>query len=179
MRHSSRKLCVLARGAAIIVIAATLGSRPAAAYANSTFPPARTGPSPAFRDSAAARSYPFHTKIVSTTFWVGEIFNPNLPDGSQVCSTYDSQWAYHWSGVNEGRVPRNAPGCPGSIKEAATALAAAMARSVKLRSEPPQTTTSPRAGRSRSKIRSTSIYPMMILMTGSGSRSAARHPLGQ
>lgn len=62
------------------------------------------------------RTYPTHTNIVSTTFWVGEIFNPNLPDGSQVCSTYDSQWAYHWSGVNKGRVPPTASGCPGPIK---------------------------------------------------------------
>lgn len=43
-------------------------------------------------------SYPLHTNIVSTTFWVGEIFNANIGDGSQVCSTYDSQWALHWSG---------------------------------------------------------------------------------
>jgi len=56
-----------------------------------------------------------HTNIVSTTFWVGEIFNANLADGSQVCSTYDSQWAYHWSGVNNGKVPAGAAGCAGSI----------------------------------------------------------------
>lgn len=62
------------------------------------------------------RSYPVHSKIVSTTFWVGEIFDPNLPDGSQVCSTYDSQWAFHWSGVNKGKVPATASGCLGSIK---------------------------------------------------------------
>lgn len=48
------------------------------------------------------RVYPTHTGIVSTTFWVGEIFDPKRPDGSQVCSTYDSQWAYHWSGVKTG-----------------------------------------------------------------------------
>src|ERR1700744_5879735 len=33
--------------------------------------------------------YPWHTNIVSTTFWVGEIFDPNASDGSQVISTYD------------------------------------------------------------------------------------------
>jgi hypothetical protein len=65
--------------------------------------------------ATGGRSYPVHTVIVSTTFWVGEIFNPHLPDGSQVCSTYDSQWAYHWSKVDKGRVPRHAAGCPGSI----------------------------------------------------------------
>lgn len=56
-----------------------------------------------------------HTNIVATTFWVGEIFDPTLPDGSQVCSTYDALWAYHWSGVNNGRVPDTAGGCQGAI----------------------------------------------------------------
>lgn len=60
--------------------------------------------------------YPWHTKIVATTFWVGEIFDPKLPDGSQVCSTYDSKWALHWSGLTTGTVPSNADGCPGSPK---------------------------------------------------------------
>jgi hypothetical protein len=50
--------------------------------------------------------YPLHTNVVATTFWVGEIFNASLADGSQVCSTYDSKWAYHWSGgVNLGTDP--------------------------------------------------------------------------
>lgn len=62
----------------------------------------------------AGRSYPWHTNIVSTTFWVGEIFDPGLPDGSQVCSTYDSEWAYRWSGVATGKVPASSPGCPGA-----------------------------------------------------------------
>jgi len=35
--------------------------------------------------------YPWHTDIVATTFWVGEVFDPNAADGSQVISTYDSQ----------------------------------------------------------------------------------------
>lgn len=62
------------------------------------------------------RTYPWHNNIVSTTFWVGEIFDPALPDGSQVCSTYDSKWALHWSGIQTGTVPANADGCPGSPK---------------------------------------------------------------
>lgn len=57
-----------------------------------------------------------HTNIVSTSFWVGEIFDPSIPDGSQVCSTYDSQWAYHWSGFTNATVPTSAAGCPGSKK---------------------------------------------------------------
>ena len=28
--------------------------------------------------------YPWHTDIVATTFWVGEVFDPNASDGSQV-----------------------------------------------------------------------------------------------
>lgn len=59
--------------------------------------------------------HPWHTGIVATTFWVGELFDATLADGSQVCSTYDAQWAYHWSGVDLGRVPADAAGCAGSI----------------------------------------------------------------
>lgn len=46
------------------------------------------------------RVYPLHTDIVSTTFWVGEIFDPNASDGSQVISTYDSQWLAHYGGCD-------------------------------------------------------------------------------
>lgn len=49
---------------------------------------------------AAGRRYPWHTGIVSTTFWVGEIFDPNASDGSQVFSTYDSQWMAHYGGCD-------------------------------------------------------------------------------
>lgn len=61
-----------------------------------------------------ARTYPWHTNIVATTFWVGELFNASLADGSQVCSTYDSKWALHWSGISTGKVPQSADGCAGS-----------------------------------------------------------------
>lgn len=64
---------------------------------------------------ARATAYPLHTGIVSTTFWVGEIFNAKASDGSQVCSTYDAQWAYRWGGVDDGTVKRSAPDCGGSI----------------------------------------------------------------
>lgn len=50
---------------------------------------------------------------MATTFWVGEIYDPNLPDGSQVCSTYDSQWAFHWGGVKTG-VAGSGTDCAGS-----------------------------------------------------------------
>lgn len=70
-------------------------------------PPPRTTPTPVPTSTTPppvehGRVYPMHTKIVATTFWVGEIFDPKKPDGSQVCSTYDSQWAYHWSGIKTG-----------------------------------------------------------------------------
>lgn len=44
--------------------------------------------------------YPEHTDIVSTTFWVGEIFDPNASDGSQVLSTYDGRWMAHYGGCD-------------------------------------------------------------------------------
>jgi hypothetical protein len=44
--------------------------------------------------------YPVHTGIVGTTFWVGEIFDPNASDGSQVLSTYDSNWMANYGGCD-------------------------------------------------------------------------------
>jgi len=61
------------------------------------------------------RAYPWHTDIVATTFWVGEVFDEDAEDGSQVCSAYDDEWAYRWSGVDRGRVPDDADGCAGAI----------------------------------------------------------------
>ncbi len=52
-----------------------------------------------------AASYPWHTDIVSTTFWVGEVFDPNASDGTQVYSTYDSKWMAHYGGC-DGRVKK-------------------------------------------------------------------------
>lgn len=47
-----------------------------------------------------AGKYPLHTGIVATTFWVGEIFDPDASDGSQVYSTYDAQWMDHYGGCD-------------------------------------------------------------------------------
>lgn len=44
--------------------------------------------------------YPWHTGIVATTFWVGEIFDPNAEDGSQMFSTYDSDWFDNYGGCD-------------------------------------------------------------------------------
>lgn len=50
--------------------------------------------------SRSGRLYPWHTRIVATTFWVGEIFDPDAPDGSQTISTYDAQWLAHYGGCD-------------------------------------------------------------------------------
>ena len=44
--------------------------------------------------------YPWHTDIVATTFWVGEIFDATAEDGSQVYSTYDSNWYDNYGGCD-------------------------------------------------------------------------------
>ncbi|MCJ1707203.1 hypothetical protein [Microbacterium sp. VKM Ac-2923] len=44
--------------------------------------------------------YPWHTDIVATTFWVGEVFDPDAPDGSQRISTYDSAWLESYGGCD-------------------------------------------------------------------------------
>jgi hypothetical protein len=65
-----------------------------------TVPPVTVTPPPVITSTS---NYPLHTNITATTFWVGEIFSSSLADGSQVCSTYDSKWAFDWSGgVNLG-----------------------------------------------------------------------------
>ncbi|MCS0500181.1 hypothetical protein [Protaetiibacter mangrovi] len=45
-------------------------------------------------------SYPWHHDIPSTTFWVGEIFDPGASDGSQEISTYDSDWLSSYGGCD-------------------------------------------------------------------------------
>lgn len=49
---------------------------------------------------SAGGSYPWHHGIVSTTFWVGEIFDPGASDGSQELSTYDSKWLSSYGGCD-------------------------------------------------------------------------------
>jgi hypothetical protein len=62
--------------------------------------PTATPTSPPPSTPAAGRAYPLHTSIISTTFWVGEIFDPNASDGSQMISTYDSSWFAHYGGCD-------------------------------------------------------------------------------
>ncbi|WP_240665801.1 hypothetical protein [Agromyces sp. LHK192] len=47
-----------------------------------------------------ADAHPWHTGIVATTFWVGEVFDPSAPDGSQEVSTYDSGWMASYGGCD-------------------------------------------------------------------------------
>jgi hypothetical protein len=61
-------------------------------------PPSTRGP--AVRARPHGRRYPLHTGIVATTFWVGEIFDPHSPNGSQVISTYDVHWLHHYGGCD-------------------------------------------------------------------------------
>ncbi len=60
-------------------------------------PTVRPSPRAELADSA---TYPWHTNIVATTFWVGEIFDPQAPDGSQTYSTYDSAWLQSYGGCD-------------------------------------------------------------------------------
>jgi len=50
--------------------------------------------------AALPSGYPWHTDIVATTFWVGEIFDPTAEDGSQMLSTYDSEWFANYGGCD-------------------------------------------------------------------------------
>ena len=73
-------------GATSTGTATTVGGAPSS--------PSRTlAPAPAGR-------YPVHTGIVATTFWVGEVFDPDAPDGSQVLSAYDDHWLTSYGGCD-------------------------------------------------------------------------------
>jgi hypothetical protein len=65
-----------------------------------TATPMPTATPPPKPPPASANPYPWHTNIVSTTFWVGEIFDPNASDGSQVISTYDANWFANYGGCD-------------------------------------------------------------------------------
>ena len=49
---------------------------------------------------SAGEGYPWHTGIVATTFWVGEVFEPGATDGSQERSAYDSEWMESYGGCD-------------------------------------------------------------------------------
>jgi hypothetical protein len=97
-------------GLSVLVVVVTL-----TASACATTTASKSPSTAAMTLPGSGRVYPVHTGIVSTTFWVGEVFDPSLPDGSQVCSTYDAQWAYHWSGVINGTASASSTACPRSV----------------------------------------------------------------
>lgn len=63
--------------------------------------------------AGAAGALPWHTDVHITAAWVGEEYRPSASDGSQSCSTYDADWALHWSGGVSTGVETNS-GCTGS-----------------------------------------------------------------
>ncbi|QWT23389.1 hypothetical protein KPL76_11760 [Subtercola sp. PAMC28395] len=102
-----------ATGTAPAPVAPTPGTTSGTSTANaSPSSSAKPAPSPSSAGSSSepsgglqsglpsAGTYPWHTNIVSTTFWVGEIFDPTAPDGSQVLSTYDSKWYASYGGCD-------------------------------------------------------------------------------
>lgn len=52
------------------------------------------------RGDAERAGYPWHTDVVATTFWVGEVFDAQASDGSQMYSTYDSNWYASYGGCD-------------------------------------------------------------------------------
>ncbi|TKV61721.1 hypothetical protein FDO65_09275 [Nakamurella flava] len=62
--------------------------------------PATAAPGSDAPTTPVGRNYPWHTDIVATTFWVGEVFDPTAEDGSQVYSTYDAAWMVHYGGCD-------------------------------------------------------------------------------
>ncbi len=52
------------------------------------------------RPMSAGEGYPWHTDIVATTFWVGEVFDPDASDGSQERSAFDSEWMESYGGCD-------------------------------------------------------------------------------
>jgi hypothetical protein len=83
-----RRCVVAVLAAAALAPAPVLASPPPSSDVSSG-PPARAG-----------RAYPWHHHVVATTFWVGEVFRPDEPDGSQVLSTYDGHWMQHYGGCD-------------------------------------------------------------------------------
>lgn len=55
---------------------------------------------PAPPPGAGPSEYPWHRDIVATTFWVGEVFDPDADDGSQEVSAYDSDWLGSYGGCD-------------------------------------------------------------------------------
>jgi len=68
-------------------------------------------PSPSPTSVQGNATYPLHTHVISTTFYVGEVIG-SCGICSQVRSYYDDWWAVHWSNQNSGKLASG--GCAGS-----------------------------------------------------------------
>lgn len=77
----------------------TPSSRPLATPEPSESSTPDTAPPPDLQPPTTS-GYPWHRDIVAATFWVGEIFDPNAADGSQMLSTYDSDWYGSYGGCD-------------------------------------------------------------------------------
>ncbi len=67
---------------------------------NSPAPTPTRTPTPIPQPTANGTAYPWHTNITAVIFWIGEIYDPGSPDGSQQISAYDSQWMAHYGGCD-------------------------------------------------------------------------------
>jgi hypothetical protein len=91
-------VAVLVALGATALVSTTTGGAPLAA--GSVAGPALAAAAvPAAATTRRAPTYPWHRNVVSTTFWVGEIFTSG-PNGSQVISTYDGKWEVHYGGCD-------------------------------------------------------------------------------
>jgi hypothetical protein len=95
MSDNSRIGAIVTAGAMICVLGACTSapvSKPSAPVSKPSAPVSTTLPS--------RRTYPWHTGIVATTFWVGEVFDPSVADGSQRISTFDNNWLDSYGGCD-------------------------------------------------------------------------------
>lgn len=87
----------LARLGALYAVAAALAAAPAASEAHSF--------------SARAPSYPLHTNITATVFWIGEpVGNGSTEDNA--ISAYDDRWLAHYGGTDPYAPARRYPWFP-------------------------------------------------------------------
>lgn len=55
---------------------------------------------PANAKTLASKAFSWNSCVVATTFWVGEIRDPNAADGSQMFSAYDGSWYERYGGCD-------------------------------------------------------------------------------
>lgn len=79
-------------------VAIMTGLMAAGTFLTSCVPAGSSGAGPDLEPNN--QKYPWHTDIIATTFWVGEVFDPNAPDGSQLQSAYDSFWLENYGGCD-------------------------------------------------------------------------------